>query len=40
MIPLKCKGCPYLDYLEDDDGDERSYRYICTKEDDCIKEEE
>ena len=30
-IPKKCKGCPYLDYVEDDDGDKRSYRNICTK---------
>jgi hypothetical protein len=40
MIPKKCKYCSYLDYVEDDDGDTRTYRYICTKESRCNEEEE
>jgi len=39
MIPKKCKYCSYLDYVEDDDGDKRSYRNICTKEDGCDEED-
>ena len=37
MIPKKCKYCPYLDYVEDDDGDERTYRNICIlpKDEEC-----
>ena len=38
-IPNKCKGCSYLDYTEDDDGDKRTYQYRCTKEGECEKEE-